>query len=603
MSQEIPQKKIPKWAYVLIGAAGLGMLLFDAQSMQSHDANQKIAEVNGQEISRHQLERAVSDLRATGQAPSDDNQLRQEALDALISQILFRQQALSSGYQLSDQSLYQYIKAQFGDDKTYQQMLDANRITAQAYQEGIRQSQSVENYYRLLSIAAAPQTNPALIAQLSLARDITAVRLPLAPFAAAITPDEAAIAEFFQTQQHNYLSAPKVNLSYLLLSPAQLARPEAVSAEQIEAAKAERAANVVRGGKYLIFDQASDAEQAAADIAAATRSFAEISTAVSEGKIAGQAGDLNPNPKGKGISKEVDEALFAIASIGDTSPVFHTEYGAMLVQLGSIEGAAEIDEATLRQEIAQAQSNARFTELANQLFDAAQSGTPLADLAAQVGLSVQNLDNIDPTSQAANWLSQPQVQSLLFGDKAVAVNSAVQAVDLTDSSLFLVVNARQEAAPLPLEAVRSQVEQDYKNQQAKASQQAAAEQMAQLLSDKSANLSQAVAEAQGEQLNYKQLSYLATPSADMDLTAYQLLLTQNSLIAQHQLPDNSILVAKIEAIAPLAADSINPQLQAMLSQQSQFTQHQALQSGMAQWLRAQSKIQVDNAALSASTQE
>ena len=602
MSDQESPKKIPKLAYALIAAAGLGMLFLDNPFSQNQHVDNAVADVNGQEISRHQVDRMFSDLRARANPDIADSTLRQNALDALISQVLLRQHALGSGYQLSDQALYQYIKGEFGDEATYQQMLDSNRITAQAYQEGLRQSQSVENYYRILSAAAtAPEANQALLAQLSLARDVHGIRIPLAPFAAQIAVDEAALAQYFQEHQGEYLSQPWVNISYLLLNPAALADPSQITAEQLAAARAQRAENVVRGGQYLIFDHAADAEQAAADIRAGNRSFADVSAAISQGEIAGQAGDLNPNAKGKGISKEVDEALFAIDTIGGVSPVFNTEYGAMLVQLGSIEGAENLDDAALRQEIAREQSQEQFSDIANRLFDAAQSGTPLADLAHQAGLSVAHLEGVNPSSRQAEWLSHAQVQEALFGGKALAAKAPVQAIDLGNASLFMVVDERGEAAPQPLENVREQVVQDYQNEKAKADQQAAAKAIEEALANASAELGELIAQAQGEEGHYSQLSYLSAPEAELDPIMYSFLMEQNTPLASHELPDQSIVVARIKAVYPLPEDKADAQLREMLGQQERIAQIRAMQEGLDQWLRAQSKIRVDNAALSTDT--
>lgn len=594
-----PKKKNSKLAYALIGAAGLGTLLIGVPAFQDRGPVQNVAEVNGQDIQLMQLEQVFRDLRNRSATAIDESQLRQIALDNLIDQTVLNQHALSSGYQFSDQALYQYIKAEFGDEAAYQRMLDENKINAKSYQESVRQSQSVENYYRILELAALPKENQALSRQLSLARDVYAVRIPLEPFAQHIRADEAALAQYYEQHQQAYLSQPQVNISYILLSPEQLVHSVHVSAEQLAMVRAQREANIVRGGKYLIFDNASDAEQAAADIAAGSRHFADIFAEVNAGKIAGQAGELNPNAKGKGISKEVDEALFAIAKIGEVSPVFQTEYGAMLVQLGSIEGAEAIDDERLRKEIALEQSNERFSELANALFDAAQNNTPLIDLANQAGVRVQSLELVEPSSRQEAWLGNPQVQEALFGRKALAVNSSAYPVDLGNQGLFLVVNARTEAAPQAFETVREQVLKDYQNTQAKASQRAAAQALEQALNAENGDVNSAIAHAYGEVHQFKQLSYLMPPSAEIAPFVQMALLKQQARVASHEFADNSIMVARIDAMTPIEEAKIDKKLLESMQQASQAIEIRGVQMGLREWLRASSKIRVDNAVLEA----
>ena len=82
-----------------------------------------------------------------------------------------------------------------------------------------------------------------------------------------------------------------------------------VSDEQI--AKA-RSSSERRGGRYLIIDDAKAAADAAATIKAGEKTFADYWQAVENKTLAGQTGELSPNAKGKGVSPEVDEALFAL---------------------------------------------------------------------------------------------------------------------------------------------------------------------------------------------------------------------------------------------------------------------------------------------------
>ena len=331
MSEEKTSKKVSIWAYILIGAAGLGILMFDIPNI-GQSGSQTIAKIGDRDISLPELNNAVSRLQS--QLPDlPPETLQRQALHHLTRQALLEQHALDSNFTYPDAELHNELKREFGNDEAYQTWLRQRNISAAAYQESLRRSGTIGLYYQTLA-ATAPKEDilfTALLDDLAQTHDYTAVRLPLAPAAQALPSDENAIKAWYDAHPDAFMTPEKVSVRYLILDRAKLADASAISEEALAA---KQRANERRAGQYLIFDERSAADSAAAAIAAGDKTFADLAADIRSGKIAGETGDLPLQQHGKGIDPVVDDALFALAENGDISPVLSSaNFNAMLLTL------------------------------------------------------------------------------------------------------------------------------------------------------------------------------------------------------------------------------------------------------------------------------
>ena len=584
MLEDIREKKTNRITYLLVIIAGIGMLFIGVPYF-NHSGEINIATVNGQEIPIRAYQDQYRDIQQ--QQPNlAEADLKQRAVRSLIERTLFQQQALNSRYRLPDSPLYRIIKEQFGNDENYQQWLKARGISAETYQQSVRSEQSIAGYYSTLQ-AAGGENNPLHKHYLQSAaqeRGYTLYTIPRAPIAAAISVDDSALQKHYEAHGERYATPENVDINYTIYDIADLP----VSDDQI--AKA-RTASERRGGRYLIIDDAKAAEEAAAAIKDGRKTFADYWQDVQNKTLAGESGDLAPAAKGKGTSPELDEALFALEKQGDVSPLINSEYGRILVELGTIETGNRSDEELRR--LAASDNEAAYTERANQAFDAAQSGKPLAAITGITGGKTESLSAITADSNAAPWLHDAKVQAQLFGAQALPDNKTGEPVEIAPQrTLFFAVTKREKPQPRPFADVRAQVETDYRNEQANTTLHERGDALKQALAD---NPEKAAALAN----EYQAKSETVAPT-NRYTTQNPLILdlfNQSERISSLDTPDGDLLVARLDSVRDGDPAQLPEPVRQTLTQAWQMQSISGDYKSMGDWLYRQAKISVNEEAL------
>lgn len=585
MSEEKSSKKVSIWAYVLIGAAGLGILMFDVPSNLQGGA-QTVAEVGGREITVTQLNQTVSDLQ--GQLPNlPPNVLQEQALGQLVRQALLEQHALDSNFTYADEAIHADLKRDFGSDEAYQGWLRERGISATAYQESLRLSGTVNRYYQTL-LATAPQDDvlfAALLKDLAQTQDYTAVRLPIAPAAQALAKDDAAIRAWYDAHPEQFMTDEKVSVRYVVLDRAALAQNAEVSEEALAAKRRE---SERRAGQYLIFDDRAAADSAAAALASGEKTFGALAADIRSGAIAGEAGDLPLQQHGKGIDPVVDDALFALKKNGDVSPVLSSEnFNAMLLTLTARE---ESNAGDVRQKIAGEAAEARYAELAEKAFDAALGNKPLSQIADITGQPVQTADNLTAAS-GTDWLANAKIRISLFGTNAVEVGKAGEPVELEPGrSIFYEVSARTLPEQRPYADVQAQAETAWRNDTA-----------GKTLDERSAALAEAwrnggdvealIKEYGGERQQYQGLNRLM-PTEGISPDVAGSLMQQTEAVHRAVAENGDRLITRLDAVHPGDSSRLPPEMLDLLKTQWQISTVQTGEQAMADWLQRHGKVKI-----------
>ena len=584
MLEDIREKKTNRITYLLVIIAGIGMLFIGVPYF-NHGGETNIATVNGQEVPLRAYQEQYRDIQQQ-QPDLSETDLKQRAVRSLVERTLFQQQALNSRYRLPDSALYRIIKEQFGNDENYQQWLKSRGISAETYQKSVRSDQSIASYYSALQ-AAGGENNPLYQHYLQSAaqeRGYTLYTIPRAPIAAAISVDDSALQKHYEAHGERYATPETVDINYTIYDIADLP----VSDEQI--AKA-RAASERRGGRYLIIDDAKAASDAAAAIKDGRKTFADYWQAVENKTLAGQTGELSPNAKGKGVSPEVDEALFALEKTGDTSPVINSEYGNILVELGTIDSGNRSDDELRR--LAAAENETAYNDHANQAFDAAQSGKPLSTITQITGGKTETLSGITAASDNTDWLHNPALQEQLFGAKALADNKTGEPVEIAPQrTLFFTITHREKPQPRPFAEVRAQVETDYRNEQANTTLHERGEALKKAL-DEGADKAAALAS------EYQATTETVAPASRYDTNNPLVLELYNhsERLTTLDTPDGNLLVARLDSVADGDPAKLPDNVRQNLSQQWQMQQLTGTYANIGAWLYRQAKIKVNEDAL------
>ena len=567
MLEDIREKKTNRITYLLVIIAGIGMLFIGVPYF-NHGGEINIATVNGQEIPMRAYQDQYRDIQQ--QQPNlAEADLKQRAVRSLIERTLFQQQALNSRYRLPDSALYRIIKEQFGNDENYQQWLKSRGISAETYQQSVRSDQSIASYYSALQ-AAGGENNPLYQHYLQSAaqeRGYTLYTIPRAPIAAAISVDDSALQKHYEAHGEHYATPENVDINYTIYDIADLP----VSDAQIAKARA--------------------ASDAAAAIKDGRKTFANYWQDIQNKTLAGESGELALAAKGKGTSPELDEALFALEKSGDVSPLINSEYGKILVELGNIETGNRSDEELRR--LAASENETAYTEHANQAFDAAQSGKPLAAITGITGGKTESLSAITADSDAAPWLHDTKVQAQLFGAQALPDNKTGEPVEIAPQrTLFFTVTKREKPQPRPFADVRAQVETDYRNEQANATLHERGDALKQALAD---NPEKAAALAN----EYQAKSETVAP-ANRYTTQNPLVLelfNQSARISSLDTPDGDLLVARLDSVRDGDPAQLPEPVRQTLTQAWQMQTISGDYKSMGDWLYRQAKISVNEEAL------
>ena len=584
MSEEKTSKKVSIWAYILIGAAGLGILMFDIPNI-GQSGSQTIAKIGDRDISLPELNNAVSRLQS--QLPDlPPETLQRQALHHLARQALLEQHALDSNFTYPDAELHNELKREFGNDEAYQTWLRQRNISAAAYQESLRRSGTIGLYYQTLA-ATAPKDDilfTALLDDLAQTHDYTAVRLPLAPAAQALPSDENAIKAWYDAHPDAFMTPEKVSVRYIILDRAKLADTSTISEEALAA---KQRANERRAGQYLIFDERSAADSAAAAIAAGDKTFDDLAADIRSGKIAGETGDLPLQQHGKGIDPVVDDALFALTENGDISPVLSSaNFNAMLLTLTE----RQQSDSDARSQLATEAAEARYGELAEKAFDAALGNKPLSQIADITGQPIETADDITATS-AIDWLANAKIQISLFGDKALETGKIGEPVELDPGrSIFYEISNRTLPELRPYSDVQTQAEAAWR-----------ADTVGKTLDEQSAAIAEAwrsggdvnalISQYGGERQQYQGINRLL-PSTGIDPEIANSLMQQSEAIHSAITANGDRLITHLDTVHPGDSSTLPADMHDLLKTQWQISTAQENENATANWLQQHGNIKI-----------
>lgn len=593
---ESPSRKKGNWlTYVLIAAAGLGMVFIGVPMINS-SGSQSIASVNGQDINLNTFNRAVSVTQQ--QLPSlDRQQVQQQALASIINQTVLRQYPLGQDFQVTDQAVYDEVKRQFGDNELYEKSLEDMRTTPRAYESSLRQDLAVKQYYDALA-AAIPNTNQdfqLFLQQVAQQRDVTLITLPLAPASATVAASDADLQSYYQQHIDRYQSPETVAIEYLIIDAGKLYPADKISAEDLAAEK-QRLSNLsTRSGQYLIFDDEAEAKKSAQALADGSLSFDQLYSDIHDGKISGEAGDLDSHQQGEGLSETVDKQLFALSKENDISPLFTTDYGPTLIRLGKISENPLLaaGDSAIRESLARKKGQEQYDILANQAFDRASNGDNLQSIAQLTASPIETLENITPQSTSQPWLSDASVQAALFGGQAETVDTIAPPVELDNQrSLFYQVTQRVVPQALPYDSVASRVRTDYQAAQAETRLTASADAILQAINEKK-SYQDILQQAGGSEQTHTGINIASNPTPDLPIETLRSIITQNQHAQQSSDAQGNIQISVLERTYPMDSTAIPESIQAALLEQWQYIQQQETNIGQARWLRDQAKITVN----------
>ncbi|MBU0565264.1 MAG: SurA N-terminal domain-containing protein [Gammaproteobacteria bacterium] len=468
--------------------------------------NQNAAEVNGEEISRYDLDQAMNMQRRQlaqqlGQdfdaSLLDDRLLRDSALGSLIDRMLLLQSAKNANFAFSSEALDQLILQtpefqvdgafsaarfdqviqQMGYSRLqFRQLLEQEMLIGQLRAgisgTGFVTDQQVDNFARL-----EMQT-----------RDFATLTLPAQQ--EAIEVGDEQIKEYYEANADRFRTPEQVIVEYVELKKDSFFDQVEVSDEELQELYQKQIANLAeqRRAAHILIEtggELSDDEAKAKIDEIATRvkngdDFAAVAKEASQDPgSANEGGDLGFS--GPGVyDPAFEDALYALNE-GEVSAPVKSEFGWHIIKLLGVQSpevpAFESLKPQLVRELKAQQVEQRFVETSKQLEDSAFEASDLAQPAQELGLMVQTTEAFGRDGGEGITANRQVIQAA-FSDEVLVdgANSSVIELD-PDTSITLRVKEHLKPAAIPLADVREDIVQQLQRSLAAEAARAKGEQL------------------------------------------------------------------------------------------------------------------------------
>jgi peptidyl-prolyl cis-trans isomerase D len=501
-------------AQVILGLVILTFAVSGVSSYFNSSADQSVATVNGEEITRQAFEQAFQNERARQEQqfgemfsqlaanPEYMNNLRQSVLDRLIDDTLLKQQAAKLDITISDKFLMDTIRKMkefevdgvFNNDR-YLALLRQNNLTANQFRDLMR-----DQYSRMQITAGIAGSEFALPSELKLlvnlqqqTRDFDFAFVKASDQAAAVEVNDEKLNTWYSLNQQRYATPEQLSLQYVLLKGSDLAKDVKVADADIEtyynANLARYQGEERRRVSHILLESADenlDLYNKAAELLKqlqAGADFADVAKKNSSDTVSAEnGGDLDFITKGV-MDQEFETAAFALAKAGDLSGVVKSSFGYHIIKLTEVEAAtvkpltevkAQIESAVQAEKAVE-----QFAELQQKLatvsFEVADT---LEDAAKAIGGKVQNTELFSKDNVPAD-LNYPAVLNVVFSSEFIdgQVNSEV--IEVAPQQV-LVARVIEHKAPKTrtFDEVKAEVQTAYVAEQSAGLAKTKAEQLA-----------------------------------------------------------------------------------------------------------------------------
>jgi peptidyl-prolyl cis-trans isomerase D len=450
--------------------------------------SQNAAEVNGEEISRYDLDQAMNMQRRQlaqqlGQdfdaSLIDDRLLRDAALGSLIDRMLLLQSAKSANFAFSREALDQLILQtpefqvegafsparfdqviqQMGYSRLqFRQLLEQEMLIGQLRAgisgTGFVTDQQVESFARL-----EMQT-----------RDFATLTVPAQRESIEVSDDQ--IKDYYEANADRFRTPEQVVIEYVELKKESFFDQVEASDEELQELYQKQIANLAeqRRAAHILIETGGELsdEQAKAkieEIAARVKGgedFAIVAKETSQDPgSANEGGDLGF--AGPGVyDPAFEDALYALGE-GEVSAPVQSEFGWHIIKLLGVQSpevpSFESMKPELVRELKAQQVEQRFVETSKQLEDAAFEASDLTQPAQDLGLMVQTTEAFGRDGGEGITANRQVIQAAFSEEVLVdGANSSVIELD-PDTSIALRVKEHLKPAPIPLADVRDDIVQ------------------------------------------------------------------------------------------------------------------------------------------------
>ncbi|MDF2867297.1 MAG: surA 2 [Gammaproteobacteria bacterium] len=455
---------------------------------------QIVASVNGNAITKQQLQSTYEHLRQQQQAENASNfpivteqQLKREALAQIIQTKVLSQAALDGGYRVSQAQLnaiVAQIPAFKVNDKfspeRFTEILSRMGYNPDSFFQDL-QADLLQNQVQLgfvYSAFALPNEVQQVQALLNQRRDIAYTVIAASQFKEKVKlTDEQLINYYNQHQTSEFRMPEQVSINYIELELNKIAAEQKITEQEIRQYYQDNLANVTEPARYHLAHILIRLPKAATE-----QQLAEV-----QQKLAKLNAQLKTNPNFSELVKTYSDDVVSAKQEGDlgwlhlvdlepavaklaakltkpgmiTEPV-QTQYGYEVIKLLAIEpekvkSFAQV-KANIKQRLEQQKAQQLFTELSDKLADLSFSNPDSLDTSAkQLGLTIQQTSLFTREGGNTSLTRNPKIIAAAF-NKDVLEGSNSDLIEVVPGHVIVLrVNHFKPATPVPFANAKSAI--------------------------------------------------------------------------------------------------------------------------------------------------
>ena len=294
--------------------------------------------------------------------------------------------------------------------------------------------------------------------------------IPATAFLPTRPPSEAVLAKFYSDNAIKFTIPEKRAVSYAIFGRdiiAQRAKPsEADIAAYYKANAAQFAASQTRNISQVIVPTEAAAKSVVAQVAAG-KSLSAVANEL--GLSVTTTASVTKDSLTSSTTAAVAKAVFAAAQGSIATPA-RGKLGWTVIRVDAINNVAAKSLAAARadieKELLKTRSETMLTEMTAEIEDAFADGATISDVAKQNGLTVNSSPKLLATGQDISnpaYKPIPEMTAMLPAAFQMETNGAAQLIELVPGEKFAMIAVAnfEEAAPPPLNGVRSIVQQQW----------------------------------------------------------------------------------------------------------------------------------------------
>lgn len=479
MLQSIRDRSTSWGAKIIIGVVVAAMALFGAESLMGlfGGGGDQVAKVNGETITRQELELEVQRAIRSGQVPPEQERaLRGQILDEMIGQRLLLGFAEEGGFYASDEQLDQMIVSlpEFHDQQgrfdadLYRNRLASAGFTPTSFRGALQVDLKRQQLQQGLAASdfVLPSERDGLAALQRQSRSFRFHVLDSQALDEPVSASEEDIQAYYEEQRDEFRRPEQVRLEYVILDREAMAAQVEVSEEALRTEWEARGRDADRRVSHIMaaFNGEQSREEASARLEEVRQRLSQGDTFESlaleysdDPTTAEQGGDIGIISRGF-FGDDFDNAAFGLAP-GQVSSVVETDNGLHLIKVTELDQPSlEEMRDDLARQVALNQVSDDFNRRVQALIDESFAADDLASVAADLGLDLEESDWISREEGGSGALSEPGVMREAFSEDVLTNGFNSEVIELDeDRRLVLRVAEQRPATLLSLDEVREQV--------------------------------------------------------------------------------------------------------------------------------------------------